>query len=470
MRILMFSWEYPPKNVGGLSNHVYNLAGSLAVQGNEVHVITCGEQHSFLKEENSGVNVHRVLPYSLESEDFTKWVMHLNFVMAEEAVKLVNSSGKFDIIHAHDWLSLYSAKLIKAAYNIPMLCTIHATEHGRNSGIRTDLQRYISSAEWMLTYEAWKVIVCSEYMKAEVKDIFNVPEDKVFIIPNGVEVDNFNFEFNNEEFRSSYAQPDEKIIFYVGRHVYEKGIHLLVEAAPDIVNSYNKVKFLIAGQGPMTEELKEKARLLGLEHKFLFLGYVDDLTKNKLLKCADAAVFPSLYEPFGIVALEAMSAGCPVVVSDVGGLKEIVQHEVNGLKIITGSKDSLRDNIVRLLSDRNLREQLNSVGVKETLNNYSWEKISARTIELYEKVKEEAVGTEYEVKPAKAKKAASAGRKKNVVSEAAVEAVSEVVTKKRKKKAAAETAVEVKTDTDAKIKEETPAKPKRTRKKTTDNN
>lgn len=470
MKILMFSWEYPPKNIGGLANHVYNLAGSLAALGNEVHVITCGENNSFLKEENRGVNVHRVLPYSLDSEDFTKWVMHLNFVMAEEAVKLINTSGKFDIIHAHDWLSLYSAKLIKAAYNIPMLCTIHATEHGRNNGIRTDLQRYISSAEWMLTYEAWKVIVCSEYMKSEVKNIFNVPDDKVLIIPNGVELDNFDFDFNNEEFRSSYALPDEKIIFYVGRHVYEKGIHLLVEAAPDIVNSYNKVKFLIAGQGPMTEELKEKARVLGLEHKFLFLGYVDDLTKNKLLKSSDAAVFPSLYEPFGIVALEAMAAGCPVVVSDVGGLKEIVQHEVNGLKIITGSKDSLRDNIVRLLSDSQLRDKLNNGGVKETLNNYSWEKIAARTIELYEKVKEEASGTEFEVKLAKAKKTASGGRKKKVVSEAAVETVSEAVTKNRKKKVGVETAVEIKTDAEEKIKEEAPAKPKRTRKKATENN
>lgn len=437
MKILMFSWEYPPKSVGGLSNHVYNLSKSLSIQGNEVHVITCGDQEMPVIEKAEGVFVHRAVPYNLESEDFTKWIMHLNFVMAEEAVKLINKEGKFDIIHAHDWLSMYCAKLVKAAYNIPMICTVHATEHGRNAGIRTDLQRYIASAEWMLTYEAWKVISCSEYMKDEIKNIFNVPEDKLSIIPNGVELDSFKIDFD-KEFRSNYAQPDEKIIFYVGRHVYEKGIHLLIEAAPDIINRYEKAKFIIAGQGPMTEELKEKVRLLGLESKILFLGYIEDSIKIKLLKVADAAVFPSLYEPFGIVALEAMAAGCPVVVSDVGGLKEIVQHEVNGLKIITGSKDSLRDNIVRLLVDNSLKEKLIKDGAKETLNEYSWDKIALKTIELYGKVKEEAAGTQWEVKQVKAKKPTV--RKKKVVEEAKADAEALIPAKpKRTRKKAATT-------------------------------
>jgi glycosyltransferase involved in cell wall biosynthesis len=277
-------------------------------------------------------------------------------------------------------------------------------------------------------------------MEREIREIFSVPEDKLFTIPNGVELNNLNIDFNEEQFRSNYAMPNEKIVFFLGRHVYEKGIQLLVEAAPDIVNSYSKVKFIIAGEGPMTNELKEKVKLLGLDHKFLFIGYIEELTKNKLLKCADAAVFPSLYEPFGIAALEAMAAGCPVVVSDVGGLSEIVKHEVNGLKAAVGSKDSLRDNIVRLLTDESFKEKMDENLIKETLSCYSWDKIAVKTLELYGKVMEEAEGTEYEAKLSKAKKSSTGARKKKIVDD-------------ENDKQKAETAVD------------TASKPKRTRKK-----
>jgi glycosyltransferase involved in cell wall biosynthesis len=432
----MISWEYPPKNIGGLSNHVYYLSKSLKSMGHEVHVITCAAEDAPFEEECSGVNVHRVLPYSLDGEDFTKWIMHLNFAMAEEAVKLVQKVGKFNVVHVHDWLTMYCGKLIKNTFNIPMVSTIHATEHGRNGGVRTEMQRYISSAEWMLTYEAWKVIVCSEYMGKEVSGVLNVPSDKISLIPNGVEYSSFSLEFNQEEFRRSYAKDEEKLIFYVGRHVYEKGIQVLVEAAPDIISSCPHTKFVIAGQGPMTEELKDKVKFFGLQERFIFAGYIDEEEKTKLFKVSQMAVFPSLYEPFGIVALEAMAAGCPVVASDVGGLQEIILHEINGLKVIPGSRDSLKENVIRLLHDDELGKKLAECSKQEVVEKYAWEKVASSTIELYEKIGKEAKGSPWETKEPRVRKTSAVKKAKAEKEQEEAKAQAEVKVKRTRKKTA----------------------------------
>ncbi|MCY6371893.1 glycosyltransferase family 4 protein [Clostridium ganghwense] len=397
MRILMLSWEYPPKNVGGLSNHVYYLSHSLANKGHEVHVITCEEGTAPIKENDNGVLIHRVSPYNLETQDFTKWIMQLNFAMIEEGIRLINDKGEMDIIHAHDWLTTYAAKTLKWAFNIPVVSTIHATEYGRNNGIKTDMQRYISSVEWMLTYESWKVVACSNYMREQIKNVFSTPWEKIWVIPNGVEANEFQLDFDTLQFRRKFAKDDEKIVFYVGRHVFEKGIHILINAASQIIKKHNKTKFIIAGTGPMTDELKKKVRDIGLSDKVLFTGYMEDNSKNKLYKVADMAIFPSLYEPFGIVALEGMAAGCPIVVSDVGGFSEIVEHKVNGMKFIPGSVESLKKNVLELLSNEELSKKLKENAYRYIREKYSWDKIACLTVQMYEQVKNEAKETEWEV-------------------------------------------------------------------------
>ncbi|MBV7275085.1 glycosyltransferase [Clostridium sp. PL3] len=398
MKILMISWEYPPKNVGGLSNHVFYLSHALSKKGHEVHVITCEVGTAPSNENNDEVFVHRVKPYNIETDDFIKWVMQLNFAIAEEATRIITDYGKFDLIHAHDWLSAFSAKLLKWSFKIPMVATIHATEYGRNSGIKTEMQRYISSAEWFLTYESWKVVACSNYMKQQVTDILSAPWDKVWVIPNGVNPEKFNFEFDWLNFRRNYARDDEKIVFYVGRHVFEKGIHILVEATQGIIERYDNTKIIIAGTGPMTEELKSRVRQMGIEAKVNFTGYMSDEDRDKMYRIANVAVFPSLYEPFGIVALEAMAAGCPIVVSDTGGLGEIVNHRVNGLKAISGCVESLIDNISELLRDQNLAYFLKKKALESVQDKYTWDKVSDLTTRMYEMVQDEAKGTEWETK------------------------------------------------------------------------
>lgn len=409
MKIIMLSWEYPPKSVGGLSTHVYNLSQGLNSLGHEVHVITCEEGTAPIEENDKGVNVHRIEPYKIDTEDFVKWVMQLNFAMIEEGIRLIKKLGEVNIIHAHDWLTTYAAKVLKWSFNIPMVCTIHATEYGRNGGIQTDMQRYISSSEWMLTYEAWKVITCSSYMRKQISDIFSTPFDKIRVIPNGVDSITFDLEFDEPAFRREFANDDEKIVFFIGRHVYEKGIHLLIEAASKIVAENKKTRFIIGGKGPMTEELKSRVKQLGLENNISFVGYMDDATRNKMYKVADAAVFPSLYEPFGIVALEAMSAGCPVVVSDTGGFSEIIEHKVNGLKVITGWTPSIEDNVCEILKNEELAKELKENGQHYTFEQYAWDIIAQSTISLYEEVKKEAQGTEWQTTKIREK---SAPRKK----------------------------------------------------------
>lgn len=392
----MLTWEYPPKSVGGISAHIFHLSQEIKNLGHEVHVITCEEGSAPLEEDDNGVYIHRVTPIKIDCNDFTKWIMHLNYSMIQEGIKIINSSGKFDIIHGHDWLCAYSARVLKCSFNIPMVCTIHATEHGRNGGIWTDMQRYICGVEWMLCYEAWKIVTCSNYMRQEVSDVFGVPWEKIWVIPNGVDATSLVFTFEKLAFRRRYAQDNERIVYFVGRHVFEKGIHLLADAARIVINRIGNVKFIIAGVGPMTEEIKQRVRESGMESKFVFTGYLDTDTRNKLYKVADAAIFPSIYEPFGIVALEAMAAGCPVIAADVGGLGEIIEHRKTGLKAYVGSSNSLADNILELLRDESISRRLKRNGIKLVKDKYTWTKIALLTIDMYNMVKSEEIETSWE--------------------------------------------------------------------------
>ncbi len=386
MRVLMLSWEYPPRSVGGLAQHVYDLTNALAAAGEEIHLITLGGGGAGEREDVNGVHVYRVQPYNLSAPDFLTWILQLNMSMVEYAVPLVNSLAALDLVHAHDWLVAYAGRLLKHAYKIPLIATIHATEYGRNQGLHNDLQRYISDVEWWLTYEAWRVIVCSRYMERELLRIFQLPADKIRVIPNGVDLSRYRKRDGEHLSRNSFAAPDEKIVFYVGRLVQEKGAHILLEAVPKVLQHYSKTKFVISGKGPALDYLKDRARDMDVYDRIYFTGYIDDATRDFLYREADVAVFPSLYEPFGMVALEAMAARTPVVVADVGGLAEIVEHEVNGLKCYPGNPNSLADNILRLLYDPKLAERLAERAYRDLRQQYTWEEIAHKTREVYEEV------------------------------------------------------------------------------------
>ena len=385
MKILMLTWEYPPRVVGGIARVVHDLSKRLIKDGHEVTVVTYKEGDVPYFEDDNGVKVYRVDNYMINPNNFIDWIMQLNFNLISKACEIIAKEGKFDVIHAHDWLVAYAAKSLKNSYDIPIVATIHATEAGRNSGIHDETQRYINDTEWMLTYEANEVIVNSNYMKCELQRNFGLPFDKINVVPNGVNLTMYSGIERDYDFRRNYASDNEKIILYAGRLVYEKGVQHLIAAMPKILANYHDAKLVIAGKGGMIDELKAQVDYLRLGNKVYFTGYMDHKSLCKLYKCADISVFPSTYEPFGIVALEGMLAGNPVVVSDVGGLNEIVEHGVNGMKSYAGNYNSIADSILTLLFDHKLCAEIAKNAKASVKEKYNWTKIAQDTHFTYQK-------------------------------------------------------------------------------------
>ncbi len=385
MKILMLTWEYPPRVVGGIARVVYDLSRTLIKDGHDVTVVTYRDGDVPYFEDDKGVKVYRVDNYMINPNNFIDWIMQLNFNLVAKASEIIAEEGKFDVIHAHDWLVAYAAKTLKNSYNIPIVATIHATEAGRNSGIHDEQQRYINDTEWMLTYEASEVVVNSNYMKGELQRLFGLPYEKINVVPNGVNLNLFNGIERDYSFRRRFAMDNEKIILFMGRLVYEKGIQHLIAAMPKILNGYHDSKLVICGKGGMIDELRAQVDAMGISNKVYFAGYLNGKDVQRMYKCADIAVFPSTYEPFGIVALEAMLSENPIVVSDIGGLNEIVQHRENGMKSYAGNPNSIADSILELLYDYKLCSEITKRAKNKVRNEYNWSKIAQDTHFTYQK-------------------------------------------------------------------------------------
>lgn len=385
MKILMLTWEYPPRVVGGISRVVYDLSKTLIKDGHDVTVVTYKDGDAPAFEDDKGVKVYRIENYMINPNNFIDWIMQMNFNMLAKANEIISKEGAFDVIHAHDWLVAYAAKTLKNSYNIPIVSTIHATEAGRNSGIHDEQQRYINDTEWMLTYESTEVIVNSNYMKNELQRLFGLPFEKINVVANGVNLSLFNGVERDYNFRRKYAMDNEKIILFMGRLVYEKGIQNLIASMPKIIEGYHDAKLVIGGKGGMIDELRAQVASMGIQDKVCFAGYLSGKDVQKMYKSADVAVFPSTYEPFGIVALEAMLSGNPIVVSDIGGLNEIVIHRENGMKAYTGNANSFADSILEVLHDQKLVSDMTKKARNKVRNEYNWSKITQETYFTYQK-------------------------------------------------------------------------------------
>lgn len=231
------------------------------------------------------------------------------------------------------------------------------------------------------------VIVNSMYMKNEVNTLFDRTTENIHVIPNGIEPDRLSLIPRDMNFRKKYAQDNEKIVFFIGRLVNEKGVHVLMDAIPIVLSKYRDVRFIIAGSGPERDTLEKKAIDNGVADRVHFTGYIDDEELYKMYKCVDIAVFPSLYEPFGIVALEAMVANLPVVVSEAGGFNEIVTNRYNGMKFRTGRSDLLADCIIELLTSPELAAEITKNAWNTIYEKYKWSAIVEKTYAVYELAK-----------------------------------------------------------------------------------
>jgi glycosyltransferase involved in cell wall biosynthesis len=393
MRILMLSWEYPPRIVGGIARHVEELSIALVKQGHEAHVVTANHPNTLEHEVVDGVHIHRVKNVEFETPDFLSWVLQLNLGMVGYALEQ-HRKTPFDLVHAHDWLVAHAGVALKRGENLPLLATIHATEVGRNKGhLNSEFSKYINNMEWWLCFEAWRVVVCSDYMWREVTQHFQVPGDKLDIIPNGTNISKFDGKMPAEarrEFRRHFAADNQKLVFFVGRMVPEKGAQVLLEAVPQVLAQYPDARFVVVGKGGFLPDLKRRAHELGVSPYVNFTGFISDEDLLKLYQVIDVAVFPSLYEPFGIVALEGMAAHVPTVVADTGGLGEIVEHTKSGITTYAGNPDSLAWGILEVLKNNDYAKWLADNGRKRVETVFNWERIATSTVGVYDRIMKES--------------------------------------------------------------------------------
>jgi len=308
--------------------------------------------------------------------------MNADMLLAGETLA---QEGSYDLIHGHDWLVAQASATLADRLGVPYVTTIHATEHGRHQGWVADPpQSHIHSVERWMAHRADAVIVCSYYMRGHVADIFDIDERRVAVIPNGVDPSELRPTGDLRALRREFAATGEKLVLLVGRLVYEKGFQLALDALPDVIDHLGNVRFLVAGSGTHEDELKAQAGRLGLREHGTFLGWIGDDVLHSLYRIADLCVVPSIYEPFGLVALEAMASGCPCIVADTGGLREVVPvGERVGLRFNGGDAVHLGVMIERLLVDDRLRDRLVTEASEHVLR-FDWDDIALRTRGIYD--------------------------------------------------------------------------------------
>ena len=228
------------------------------------------------------------------------------------------------------------------------------------------------------------VITCSRYMRSHVATVFGVPRKRITAMQNGIDVDDLEPVADDlQALRAKYARPGEQLVLLVGRLVYEKGFHLALDALAPVIKQRGNVRFVVAGTGTAEAELRTQARRLGLQRKGAFLGWVGDDMLHSLYRVSDLCIVPSIYEPFGIVALEAMASGCLCVVADTGGLREVVPGDGTvGLRFPSRDTAALQEIVERVLSDDALRAQL-VAEAREHVLRFDWAQVARETLAVY---------------------------------------------------------------------------------------
>lgn len=382
-RIVHLTWEYPPRVFGGLGRHVQALAEAQARLGHDVTVVTVAVDGSPSMEDMGGVTVRRIprdppdVPFDVDH--LMVWGFGLETAIARFAVV---DGLEADVVHAHDWHLVHAAAAVRASTGASFVLTIHATEAGRHRGwVTSDLSRQIHSLEWWGAREADVLITCSRAMENEVATLFGAT--LVDVIPNGVDVTPL----------LSGARGRE--IVYLGRLEWEKGVQTLVEAL--VILKARGVDFtaVLCGRGSFEPRLRELVVEGDLSDRVRFEGWISEDEKRAMLRSAGAAVVPSFYEPFGIVALEAIEAGAPIVVSRVGGLEEIAVNVPGSMTFPGGDADALADVLSVILDSYH-----DPVAAREVLTTmYSWDGIARDTLQAYARPSRRMSSEGYQVPP-----------------------------------------------------------------------
>jgi len=388
-RILIVSWEYPPLIEGGLARHVRKLSEALVGLGVEVHVLTRGGEQATVEEQMGGVQIHRIVEPERPTDlaQFVTWVERMNSDMLAAGVDL-GDRYEFDLVHGHDWLVASACDHLARRYGTPLVTTIHATEFGRHQGwVEKHPQAHIHGVEKWIANRSDRVIACSLFMKEQIGEIFSVEPEKVTVIPNGIDPDDLPPEDPTAlaALRSEFADPDQNLVLLIGRLVYEKGFQLALEAMPEVISKVPNTRFLVAGSGTHEVELHKQAEELGLMEHGTFLGWIGDDVLHMLYRISDLTVVPSIYEPFGLVALEAMASECPCIAADTGGLREVVPVEGAGLRFRASDPEHLAEAAIQVLSDEALSRQMVEEGLSH-IRLFDWTDVARQTLALYGEV------------------------------------------------------------------------------------
>jgi glycogen synthase len=381
--ILMLSWEYPPLLVGGLGRHVHALATGLVAAGHEVTVVTRHAPGGLREEYAEGVRIVRAPDdppaFEVRDGDLLAWAVALNHTLTRAALRACRTGG-YDVVHAHDWLVAHAAVTVRDHLDVPLVATVHATESGRHQGwLPHPHNRTIDDIERWLAREAVRTIVCSGYMRREVRRLFGLGGERTEVVRNGVDALRWQARPRAvAEARDRYAGPDGPLVSYAGRLVYEKGVQHLLAAVPALREQHPGLRVVIAGDGPYRPELEALAT-----EGVTFAGFLTGHRLTALMGASDCYVVPSIYEPFGMVALEAAAAGTPVAVADTGGLAEIVEHGVTGVKFAPGDPVSLAEAVGAVLADREYARRLARQARRRVREDFAWPAIAARTAAVY---------------------------------------------------------------------------------------
>ncbi|MGH8791654.1 MAG: glycosyltransferase family 4 protein [Stackebrandtia sp.] len=406
MRILMLSWEFPPVLVGGLGRHVHALAGALAHAGHDVTVVTRYGEHSdgspaaldeTVEYANPAGAVSKVRvvrapddppAFPFAHDTLMQWAMGLNHSLTRAALHAAKTQD-FDVVHAHDWLVTHAAVTLKHHLGVPLTATLHSTEAGRHRGwLPNEVSKSIHAIEWWLTYEARRVLVCSEYMRWEVNQLFDLPSDKAVVVPNGVDVEAFTVEPARARTARDRFAPQGPLLVYAGRLVHEKGVQDLLDAVPVLAERHPGLRVVVAGEGAYEPELRDQAARRHVADKVTFSGFMSGDRLPELMAAADCFVMPSRYEPFGMVALEAAAAGTPVVAAECDGLAEFIVDGDTGSTHTPGDPEALADAVSRVLDDSALAQRLRDRAAAMVRERFTWASIAEQVAQVHRQAEE----------------------------------------------------------------------------------
>ena len=404
MNIAYFVWEYPPRLVGGLGTYADEITKQYAEMGHELTVFTMNDGGKLPTNEEKGrIAIHRpvivdsssIMPVFVD-EELRRWgdglrffsdVLNYNILSAHKFINRTSKDKKFDLIACHDWLSAMGGVVSKANTKIPMVFHVHSTEYGRSSGGGSST---IKDLEYSTARQANMIVTVSYAMQEEIQKL-NFPADKIRVMWNGVDEEKYNMRNFRQADVGAYRKSigvgeNDKMILFTGRLTFVKGIDTLVRAMGKVAAQQKNTKLVVLGRGEMDNELKLLAAQMGVKDKVIMVDkWVDEKERLLLYASCDAMCSPSRYEPFGIVPLEAMSMGKPVVVG-VGGMRESVIDGEQGFFCDPNNPEDIANKLLQILKDDKLARQMGRKARDRVEKVFTWKRIAKQTIELYETI------------------------------------------------------------------------------------